>query len=50
MSHCSLKSLQLVTMEEISNYEPELEFIKFILVNSLELEEMEFIPSEDIVG
>lgn len=37
-------------MEEISNFEPELEFIKFILASSPSLEEMEVLRSEDTVG
>ena len=49
MSHYSLKSLRLVTTEQISNFEPELEFIKFILANASGLEELEVIQSLDIV-
>ena len=38
-----------MTIEQISNFEPELEFIKFILANSPLLQEMKVIQSEDIV-
>lgn len=49
LSHYSLKRLQKVKMEEISNFEPELEFIKFILASSPSLEQMEVLRSEDTV-
>ena len=38
----------MVTIEQISNFEPELEFIKFILSNSPQLQEMKVIQGEVI--
>lgn len=45
--NCCLKRLRKVKMEDVCNFEPELEFMKFILATSPVLEELEVTRSED---